>query len=132
VIGGELSDGADRRPHILVMNDVQEIVDLLQELLEEEGYRVSTSLYVLDLSRVKRLNPDLMVLDIMFEGEDKGWQFLTLSRLDRQLCRIPVILCTAAVRTVAEMESHLREQGVTVVPKPFDIDHLVREIGERL
>jgi CheY-like chemotaxis protein len=114
------------------MNDVQEIVDLLQELLEEEGYRVSTSLYVLDLEKVRRLKPDLLVLDIFFEGEDKGWQFLTLSRLDRVVCRIPVILCTAAVRTVREMEDHLREQGVTVVPKPFDVDRLVREIGERL
>jgi two-component system alkaline phosphatase synthesis response regulator PhoP len=129
---GEKATGTDGRPHILVMNDVQEIVDLLQELLEEEGYRVTTSLYVLDLAKVKRLKPDLMVLDIMFEGEDKGWHFLTLSRLDRQLCRIPVILCTAAVRTVKEMEGHLAEQGVTVVPKPFDIDRLLREIGERL
>ncbi len=31
-------------PHVLVMNDTQEIIDLLRELLEEEGYRVSTSL----------------------------------------------------------------------------------------
>ena len=47
----------DRRPHILVMNDVQEIIGLLQELLEDAGYNVSTSLYVLDLNRVKAIAP---------------------------------------------------------------------------
>ncbi len=33
-----------RQPHILVVNDTQEILDLIQALLEEDGYRVTTSL----------------------------------------------------------------------------------------
>ena len=113
---------ADPRRHILVMNDVQEIIDLLQELLEEEGYRVSTSLFVLDLDRIKAVAPDLIVLDVLFEGDDKGWQFLKLSRLDRELCRVPIVLCTAAVQTVQEMADHLAVQNIGVVLKPFDLD----------
>lgn len=122
----------DRRPHILVMNDVQEIIGLLQELLEDAGYNVSTSLYVLDLNRVKAIAPELIVLDIMFEGADRGWPFLTLSRLDRDLCRTPVILCTAAVQTVRQMADHLEAQNVGVAFKPFDLDHLLREIEHHL
>ena len=34
----------DARPHFVVLNDVQEILDLIEDLLEEAGYRVSTSL----------------------------------------------------------------------------------------
>ena len=123
---------ADGRAHILVMNDVQEILDLLRDRLEAEGYRISTSLYVLHLDRIKHLKPDLIVLGLMFEGRDKGSQLLPLSRLDRDLCRIPVILCTAAVRTVREMEGHLAAQNVGVVLEPFDIDHLLSEIEARL
>ena len=34
----------ERRPfHVLVLNDNQEILDLLQELLRDEGYLVTTS-----------------------------------------------------------------------------------------
>ena len=123
---------ADGRAHILVMNDVQEIIDLLQELLEEEGYRVATSLFVLDLDRIKAVAPDLIVLDVLFEGDDKGWQFLKLSRLDRELCRVPIVLCTAAVQTVQEMADHLAVQNIGVVLKPFDLDRLLREIEARL
>ena len=68
----------------------------------------------------------------MFEGADRGWPFLTLSRLDRDLCRIPVIFCTAAVQTVRQMADHLEAQNVGGVFKPFDLDHLLREIEHHL
>ena len=120
------------RPHVLVMNDTQEIIDLLQELLEEEGYRVSTSLYVLDLQKVKTLAPDVIVLDVMFEGHDNGWKFLTLSRLDPEVGSIPLLLCTAAVQTVRPMEEHLASVGVRVVLKPFDLNHLLWAINQSI
>ncbi len=119
-------------PHVLVMNDTQEIIDLLQELLEEEGYRVSTSLHVLDLTKVKTLAPDVIVLDVMFEGNDKGWQFLTLSRLDPEVSVIPLLLCTAAVQTVKAMQEHLASVNVSEVLKPFDINHLLCAINQAL
>lgn len=74
---GGASPSRDDAPHILVKNNEQLLFDLFQELLEEEGYRVSTSIYMLDLEKVRKLAPDLMVLDIMFEGSSKGWPFIT-------------------------------------------------------
>ena len=40
-----------RQPHILVIDDTQEILDLMAELLEDEGYRVTCSLALLDIER---------------------------------------------------------------------------------
>jgi two-component system response regulator VicR len=122
-----------RQPHILVINDTQEILDLMQELLEEEGYRVTTSLALLDLAKVKALAPDIMIQDLLFEGtQELGWKFLTLVRLDPELARIPLILCTAAVRTVndPEMAEQLDRQGIRVVLKPFTIDDLLTTLNE--
>src|SRR5215207_2290603 len=91
----------DRQPHILVINDTQEILDLIQVLLEDEGYRVTTSLALLNMTKVKSLAPDVIVQDLLFEGiQETGWKFLTLVRLDPELARIPLILCTAAMRTI--------------------------------
>jgi two-component system response regulator VicR len=122
-----------RQPHILVINDTQEILDLMQELLEEEGYRVTTSLALLDIDKVKALAPDVIVQDLLFEGtQELGWKFLTLMRLDPQLARIPLVLCTAAVRTVndPEMAEQLDRQGIRVVLKPFTIDDLLTTLNE--
>ena len=122
-----------RQPHILVVNDTQEILDLMQELLEDEGYRVTTSLALLDIDKVKGLAPDIIVQDLLFEGiQELGWKFLTLARLDPVLARIPLVLCTAAVRTVndPEMAEQLDRQGIRVVLKPFTIEDLLTTLNE--
>jgi two-component system, OmpR family, response regulator VicR len=122
-----------RQPHILVINDTQEILDLMQELLEEEGYRVTTSLALLDIAKVRAISPDIIVQDLLFEGtQELGWKFLTLVRLDPQLSRIPLVLCTAAVRTVKEpeMAEQLDRQGIRVVLKPFTIEDLLTTLND--
>jgi two-component system response regulator VicR len=122
-----------RQPHILIINDTQEILDLMQELLEEEGYRVTTSLALLDIDKVKGLAPDIIVQDLLFEGtQELGWKFLTLARLDPVLARIPLVLCTAAVRTVTnpEMAEQLDQKGIRIVLKPFTIEDLLTTLDE--
>ena len=127
---------ADRRqPHILIVNDTQEILDLMRELLEDEGYQVTCSLALLDMTRVKALAPDVIVQDLLFEGtQESGWKFLTLVRLDPELAHIPLVLCTAATRTVnePEMAEQLNRLGVRVVLKPFVIDDLLTALSEVL
>jgi two-component system, OmpR family, response regulator VicR len=125
------SDG--RQPHILIINDTQEILDLMQELLEDEGYRVTISLALLDIDKVKGLAPDIIIQDLLFEGtQELGWKFLTLARLDPVLARVPLVLCTAAVRTVndPEMAAQLDRQGIRVVLKPFTIEDLLTSLDE--
>src|SRR3712207_4160395 len=90
---------------------------------------------VLDLDKVKTLAPDLIIQDILFEQtQELGWKFLTLVRLDPELCAIPLVLCTAAVQVVKyeAMAEKLRQLGVRVVLKPFAIDELLAVLAEAL
>jgi CheY-like chemotaxis protein len=124
-----------RQPHVLLIDDTQEILDLMAELLEEEGYRVTCSQALLDITKVKALAPDVIVQDLLFEGtQELGWKFLELVRLDPELARIPLLLCTAAVQMVRdpEMAEHLDQLGVRVVLKPFTIEELLRALRETL
>jgi CheY-like chemotaxis protein len=124
-----------RQSHVLIINDTQEILSLMAELLEEEGYRVTTWLALLDMDKVKALAPDVVVQDLLFEGmQETGWKFLQLMRLDPELARIPLILCTAAVRTInePEMAEQLDRLGVRVVLKPFLIEDLLSAISGAL
>ena len=128
---------ADAPPkHILVINDTVAILELFRTLLEEEGFRVSTDDFSVDLlqmlGRVKADTPDLIVLDFIVMDEGKGWQFLQLLRMDRNTRAIPVIACTAAARLAEELHAHLDVMGVAVVLKPFDIDVLLAEVERKL
>jgi two-component system, OmpR family, response regulator VicR len=122
-----------QQPHILLVNDTQEILDLMQELLEEEGYRVTSSLSLLNVDKIRALAPDLIVQDIMFEhSQEAGWKMLPLMRLDPELARVPVVLCTAAVNVVREatMAEQLDQLGIRMVLKPFTIDELLQVLTE--
>jgi CheY-like chemotaxis protein len=128
---------ADAAPrHILVINDTVAILELFRTLLEDEGYRVTTDDFSIDmlamLDRVKAERPDLIVLDFIVGDEGKGWQFLQMLKMDRATRDFPVIVCTAAAKLVAELQAHLDEMGVAVVLKPFDIDIILAEIARKL
>ena len=118
------------RRHILAGDDSPEILELFRDLLEAEGYRVSLSADPLSLDRVKRVDPDLVILDHMIdEGEGSGWHLLQELRRDPETADLPVVVCTGAVHRVRENEALLDQLGVPVVLKPFDIDRLVEVVG---
>jgi CheY-like chemotaxis protein len=124
---------SDPPRHILAINNDPAVLALFRELLEEEGYRVSLHSYVdRDLAGIKAMCPDLIVLDYMWAIEDASWSLLQLLRMDRTMAKVPIVLCTGAVREVEALNGHLTEMGVRVVLKPFDIDRLLTVIAEAL
>src|SRR5215204_6713712 len=119
--------------HVLAINNDQAVLALFRDLLEDEGYRVTTQTYVdRDLAGIKAQRPDLIVLDYMWATEDASWSLLQMLRMDPSTVAIPIVLCTGAVHEVKALEEHLVSMGVTVVLKPFNIDQLVDAIRERL
>ena len=131
---GLAKTGNQQQKHIFVINDTIAILELFTSLLEDEGYRVTTDGFSVEmvelLNRVKAERPDLLVLDFLIQDEGKGWQFLQMLRMDRETRGIPVVVCTAAVKLVEGLQTHLDAMGVGVVLKPFDIDHLLAEIDK--
>lgn len=87
---------------VLLAEDDLEIRDILQDLLEAEGYDVipashgRQALEFLRSARGSKL-PDLIVLDIMMPLVD-GHQVLDEMKKDPVLAEIPVVVLSAAVR----------------------------------
>jgi len=116
---------------ILVVNDTQEILELFRMLLEGEGYEVVLSGFpIQQMSDIEQIHPDLIILDLVFGDQKSGWQMLQMLKMKRSTASIPVIVCTAALSMVREQEGYLVSQGVHVVFKPFDIDHLLTNIKQ--
>lgn len=119
--------------HIVVINDAQEVLEIMRDLLEDEGYRVSIySRAIRDLDHLESLKPDLLVLDHLMGDEEYGWQMVQKIRLSPRLAVLPIVVCTAAAGMVRELEGHLRAKRVAVVLKPFDIDDLLGAVSAAL
>ncbi len=120
-----------QQPHILCINHSPEILALMKNLLEDEGFRVTThSRLEKDLDKIAQLAPNVIIIDYMWTSSDDEWVFLMLLTMNPHTRHIPLILCTAAVQQARDLQEHLYEMGIRVVLKPFDIDHLARVVHE--
>lgn len=119
--------------HILAGDDSPEVLALFRDLLEAEGYRVTLFPDALDPSVIKRVAPDLVILDHMIgDGAGSGWQLLRDLRQDPATAALPVVVCTGAIQRVRENLALLDQLGAALVLKPFDIDRLLGAITHAL
>ena len=109
-------------PAVLVVDDEWRIVDLLADLLEDEGYTVTRAYDGAGaLEAVARCTPDLVIADVMMPRLDG---LALTAELRRRGLTMPVILMSAVVRP--------RANNVIFVPKPFDIDAVLALIEHTL
>lgn len=122
-------------PHVLIMDGVPAVLDLLREILEEDGYRVTTSLECLNPSQLREVSPDAILQECRFAGTPAFHeQYLRTLRDDAALAHIPIIFCTTCTRVIqdAALAGQLRQLHVRVVRKPFDVDKLLAILAEAL
>jgi two-component system phosphate regulon response regulator OmpR len=114
---------------ILVVDDDQRLRSLLQRYLADNGFRVTTAETAeAARDRLRFLQPDLMVLDVMMPGE--SGLSLTESLKDEQ-AGIPIILLTAAGGPEDRIKGF--EAGADdYLAKPFDPRELVLRIRAML
>ena len=65
-----------------------------------------------------------MILDLFFHGETAGWEQLDILTLDPATRAIPVIICSAAMSSLASHREKLSRLDVAVLEKPFDLEQL--------
>jgi CheY-like chemotaxis protein len=123
----------DSQKHIAVMNDDAMYLDLMNDLLTDEGYRVtlireSRKAYEL----IKAEPPDLVILDIRMGNELTGFELIALLLLDPVTRQIPLIVASADSQALREHAAQLAHQNVPVLAKPFDLEDLLRLINEKL
>jgi len=117
---------------IMVVNDSVEFLQLMEQLLTDEGHDVAIVERGAGTRAVAvQLQPELIILDVRMPDLN-GFEVLNLLKLDPATSAIPILLCTAAVHDVKAQEAVLRERGIPVLFKPFDLDELLTTIGEIL
>lgn len=114
---------------VLVVDDEFGVAEVLQSILEDEGYRVATAINGKQaLARLVEFTPDLIMLDYMMPIMD-GTRTLAAIRNDAAFANLPVIMMSSleeeAVReTCTDYNSFLR--------KPFRAMAVVKLVAQLL
>lgn len=118
---------------IAVVNNDTVFLEMMAAVLAERGWETEVCRETGGaFERLKSHLPDLIILDIRMETPEAGWTLLELLTLDREMAAIPVIVCSAAIFDLRAHEDWLKEHGIAVLPKPFDIPHLYAEVEAAL
>src|SRR5215203_6131334 len=114
--------------NILVVDDDQPILNLITEVLMDEGYTVRTVLTPVDAHLlIDEQCPDLILCDLHLpvkNGDVLAREIKKNGRID-----IPFILMTANVRAALALS---RDYIDFFLPKPFDLDELIDCVAKHI
>jgi len=108
---------------ILVVDDDQSICELMADVLEADGWCVTTARNGAEaLASMRATGHEMVLLDLMMPVLD-GWGVLAARLEQADLRAIPVLVMSAGGRHGMDRAKAMGANGC--VPKPFELDEIV-------
>ncbi len=117
---------SNKKPQILIVDDMEDNICLLSMLLESEGYQVDSATSGEEaLVKIEAAPPNLVLLDVMMPGIN-GFQVIEQIRKKPQLAKLPIVLLTAHAEVDFAKGIMVGADGF--FRKPIDLDALVKQV----
>jgi len=122
---------------ILIVDDDRDVFESMKIVLEAEGYGVDWATNGTEaIEKAKAGKPDLMILDVMMNTDDEGFQVSYRMRQDPELMHVPIVMVTSVGTKTGFSFDRNRDQDFLPVneflEKPVDPKVLVDKVRENL
>ena len=120
------------RKHVLAVNNSPDFLLIVRELLEDEGYGVTTSDFEPNVfTRAVMRQPDALIIDVA-AGESEGWDLLRRLHAELATTEIPALVTSTSPALLEEAREQADRYGAnrTFLTKPMDLDELLSTIRE--
>jgi len=122
---------------ILLVDDDPDFVDATKLILEKSKYKVITASNAEEgWKKAQAENPDLILLDVMMESPDAGFQLAYKIRNDKKLKNKPILLLTAIGKVTGfKFDKKKDEDFLPVeeyIEKPVKPEILLEKISKAL
>ena len=113
---------------VVCIEDESEMIDLIRLILGRRGFELTGATGGAEgLEAVRRIKPDLVLLDLMMPGMD-GWEVYQQMKADEELKHIPVIIVTAKAEGIDEVLAKQVAKVDDYIKKPFSLQELVQSV----
>jgi len=114
---------------ILIVDDDHDILSVLKDLLEHEGYEVIALDYTDSIiNNITKYNPDLVMLDFLLAGVNGG-ELCHEIKINNKTSWLPVIMLSAFPRVLDSLGNYGSD---AFIAKPFDIEVVLKKVKECL
>jgi diguanylate cyclase (GGDEF)-like protein len=118
-------------PRVLIADDDSAIRSLLEEILQDDGYTVSTTTNGHELVQLaQQLVPDLILVDLMMPKMD-GYEAIRQLRNDTRTAHLPMLILTAQLHS-KDVVVGFQSGADDYITKPLDIPVLLARIKSHL
>lgn len=116
---------------ILCVDDDQDLLDSMRIILEDAGFVVETAATAMDgFAAYKRLQPDLVIVDLMMEEVDAGTSLV--KEIRAQGASLPIFMLSSVGDSLHRNVSYA-ELGLSgLLQKPVDPKTLVQTLRAKL
>ena len=117
------------KKRILIVEDEIELNEMIKIRLEANGFEISTAFDGQEgLEKARKLEPDLIILDLMLPKLD-GYKVCGLLKSDSRFNKIPIIVFTALAQN-SNKEMGMELGADAYITKPFQSEVLLTKIKE--
>ena len=107
---------------VVLIQDNKDILDIMDNVLEDEGFDVTPSLTTEPIDKIEEIDPDVVVIDDHISGGKKGAEVIEDLKTDPQTEDISAVLTSTSNNLPAKAAACKADD---YIQKPFDIDHMV-------
>jgi CheY-like chemotaxis protein len=107
---------------VVLVQDNKDILNIMDQVLEEEGFEVTASLTTEPIEKIDEIEPDVVIIDDHIKGSKKG------SEVIEELKSTPETEDVSAVLTSTSNDLPQQAEDCKAddyIQKPFDLDHMV-------
>ncbi len=113
---------------VVCIEDEQDVIDLMRLIVERYGFEfIEARGGLKGLETVRRMKPDLVLLDLMMPGVD-GWEVYDTLTSDAETKDIPIVIVTARALHDARVTQMRIANAENLVTKPFGPAQLIDTI----
>jgi two-component system response regulator VicR len=123
---------AQDKKMVVCIEDEPEMIDLVKLILGRKGFELIGAVGGREgLETVRKLKPDLVLLDLMMPDMD-GWEVYQQMKADDELKAIPVIVVTAKAQSIDKVLGLHIAKVDDYVTKPFGPQELLQSVNKVL
>ncbi len=123
---------AEEKKVVVCIEDEPEMIDLVKLILGRKGFELVGAVGGREgLETVRRLKPDLVLLDLMMPDMD-GWEVYQQMKADDELKNLPVIVVTAKAQSIDKVLGLHIAKVDDYVTKPFGPQELLHSVNKVL
>lgn len=110
---------------VVLVQDNKDILEIMDQVLEEEGFEVTASLTTEPIERLDEIEPDVVIVDDHIKGKKKGSEVIKELKSDPQTEDVSAVLTSTSNNLPKEAEDCKADD---YIEKPFDLDHMVEVV----